>query len=221
VSAIPTKGGTIPALNRFFRKLHAHSVASSVDTLFDLLNALHSLNDKMSAEHNINLFDVLEFSVMKALRNYFHHEDEVGNDVRIFYAGDVLVTSSLMFMCLIERKTLLSAIKGIPARKGVPDQTPAMERCLSWYGDVVDINPCLFNLGVKICQKVEEMGIENESTEEAFTCFYDGYCSDMASGHNIFVEQGFSARAGEMDLALKSLFGIELSRTDRTSVPTD
>ncbi|NQE51879.1 hypothetical protein [Herbaspirillum rubrisubalbicans] len=203
------KAGTIPAIERFFRKLDIHAQENTLDSLFDLLNALHSMNDKMNGEYRANLFDIPEFLIMKALRNYYQHQDEVGSEIRFFHHDEAPIISSLMTMCLIERTSLRKAVEAEDIKGDRDAKIEAMEKALSWYGAVVDINPCLFNLGVHVCMKVENLGIDDSLTDETFTEFYGGYVSDKNSGVNIFVDQGFSTSIGAMGKVLKDLFGIE------------
>ena len=69
------------AANRFFRAYYRHSTVPDEDTLFDLLNALHSLNDKLGKFAGIDLRGSAFFTVLRKLRNLFHHEAELLHEV--------------------------------------------------------------------------------------------------------------------------------------------
>jgi hypothetical protein len=53
------------ASERFFRLYHAHCVSPDRDTLFSLLEAGHSPNDRLRTGADLDFFDVPEFTVLK------------------------------------------------------------------------------------------------------------------------------------------------------------
>src|SRR5436305_14923307 len=71
------------AADRFFRAYHAHCTMPDEDTLFNLLNALHSFNDKLRKATRHDLFGSINFQALKALRNLLHHESELMNRVKV------------------------------------------------------------------------------------------------------------------------------------------
>jgi hypothetical protein len=62
------------AAERYFRLYHCHCVEPDQDTLFSLLNAAHSLNDRLSKELKVDFYSCNEFVPLQALRNLFHHQ---------------------------------------------------------------------------------------------------------------------------------------------------
>jgi len=56
------------AADRFFRAYYRHSTAPDEDTLFDLLNALHSLNDKLGKFAGTDLHGSAFFTVLRKLK---------------------------------------------------------------------------------------------------------------------------------------------------------
>ena len=80
---------TIAACKRFFRLYHKHCVSPDPDTLFNLLNGIHSLNDKLNSSRKENFFKCSEFIALKALRNLFHHQEELINALRIIPVNDL------------------------------------------------------------------------------------------------------------------------------------
>jgi hypothetical protein len=70
-------------LGEVFRHYHAHCVSPDRDTLFSLLEAGHSLNDRLRTGADLDFFGVPEFTSLKCLRNYFHHHQELRHVVRV------------------------------------------------------------------------------------------------------------------------------------------
>lgn len=60
---------------RFFRLYNKFCTQQDADSLFNLLNAIHSLNDRLNKSSGDNFFQNNEFISIKALRNLFHHQD--------------------------------------------------------------------------------------------------------------------------------------------------
>lgn len=56
------------AAERFFRLYYTHCTSPSQDTLFSLLEAGRSLNDRMNRGANLNFFDFSEFTALKCLK---------------------------------------------------------------------------------------------------------------------------------------------------------
>jgi len=54
------------------------------NTLYTFLSNLHSLNDRLDKDFNLNLLNYPEFKILKHLRNYYHHEGDV-NEIRVFF----------------------------------------------------------------------------------------------------------------------------------------
>jgi len=54
-----------------------------INTLFSYLNNLHSLSDKIKEKFDIKLSVHPEFKLLRILRNYFHHVDDI-SELRIY-----------------------------------------------------------------------------------------------------------------------------------------
>ncbi|WP_237050916.1 hypothetical protein [Microvirga ossetica] len=135
------------AAKRFFRLYRLHCVDPNRDTLFSVLEAAHSLNDRLKIAHNVDFFDLQEFSALKCLRNFFHHNEELRHVVRVVPAGSYPVITDLMILCLVPSDIVESAVNETRGRH----KEEARQACgavFHWYGPVVNINPALFNFVV-------------------------------------------------------------------------
>ncbi|MFP2923717.1 hypothetical protein ACLESO_00605, partial [Pyxidicoccus sp. 3LG] len=158
------------AIGRFFRSYLAHSTEPTADTLFNLLNALHSLNDRLRKQTGSDLFDCDEFLALKALRNFLHHEAELPSKITVVPLSSGM--TDLLFMCLARSEHVNRAFAN--PRIGAEDR-PRMESVIRFYGPVADLNPCVFNCAVKIFEKVERLGVtpKDEPAYEEFKASYE------------------------------------------------
>lgn len=192
------------AAERFFRCYEAHSVRPDKDTMFHLLNAAHSFNDKLKREHNSDFFELPEFKAIKALRNLFHHEAELISEMRpINTREQPVIQSELAVLCLVPRSLVERAIEGIPEKRRVEDEAQVRE-VLRWYGNVVDLNPCLFNFAVHVYERLNELDLEMES--ESFKKFGESYMYEEEHGHSHFVSGNISCLAGDVNKILETAF---------------
>ena len=58
----------VPASERVFRLYQSDCVSPTLDTLFNLLNAIHSLNDKLGKAKLGGFLDIQEFIALKGKR---------------------------------------------------------------------------------------------------------------------------------------------------------
>ncbi|MER9881000.1 hypothetical protein [Mesorhizobium sp. M0118] len=155
------------ASERFFRLHHTHCISPDRDTLFSLLEAGHSLNDRLKVGVDRDFFDVQEFAALKCLRNYFHHQQELRHLVRLIPTGGYPIMTDLMKLCLVPRGLVEAAIEKTTARY----RNDARQACLGmfhWYGPVVNINPALFNFVVAAYERLKDRGVPlaGEAVEE-------------------------------------------------------
>ena len=54
-----------------------------INTFFSYLENLHSLSDRFISKHDIRLNKYPEFNLLRIIRNYFHHVDDV-NELRVY-----------------------------------------------------------------------------------------------------------------------------------------
>lgn len=195
---------TANAADRFFRCYEIHCIAPDQDSLFNLLNSAHSLNDKMKREFGTDFFGAKEFVALKALRNLFHHKGELLNEVRSIAAQDLPpITSDLMFLCLVPRSLVEEAISEI-GQKYKDQEEPIVREILHWYGGVVNINPCVFNFAVHVYEKVKELDMNLSS--DGYMTIENGYLFEELNGYPHFVTGEISCGAGDVEAVLKTVF---------------
>lgn len=195
---------TQSAAERFFRAYHTHCTAPDVDSLFNLLNASHSLNDKMRKEYSSDFFALKEFVAIKALRNLFHHQGELIHEVRIVAIQNLApITTDLMFLCLVPRLLVDKAIDEIEKRRKTEDE-PLMRSALKWYGNVVNINPCIFNFAVHVFERVAQLSVPLAS--EGYLVIKQSYEFEEFHGYPHFVTGDIECHAGSIDAVLQTIF---------------
>lgn len=192
------------AAERYFRLYHRHCVEPDQDTLFSLLNAARSLNDRLSKELKVDFYSCNEFVPLQALRNLFHHQAELSHEVRILAAqGLPAITTDMMFLCLVSRQLVKQSIEGIPEKRRLAERK-TIESTLKWYGEVVNINPCLFNFSVHAYEKLSQLPISLEGAE--YLDFRRSYEFETQNGHSHFVEGDISCLAGDIEVVLAKAF---------------
>ncbi|WP_435655773.1 hypothetical protein [Brucella pituitosa] len=187
---------------RLMRAYHKHSLEPDPDTLFALLEAMHSANDRLKKACGIDFIDLPDFLALKCLRNFFHHHDELRHSVRVIPTRDLPIDSDLLFLCLVPRNLIDDAIEQTSVRYKSQSRY-ACEHRFHWYGNVVNINPCLLNFIVHAYERLTAASIELSGAEaEAFRCSYN---FEAASGFSHFVDGRISTTAGNIDQLLSDL----------------
>ncbi|WP_332660855.1 hypothetical protein [Brevundimonas sp.] len=187
------------AAARLFRDYVAHCTAASPDTLFHTLTAMHSLNDRLGKASLQDFEQFEEFLALRALRNFAHHHDEVVANVRVIPSPAV---SDLAFLCLVRRDQLERAIEITPSkwRAGIRE---ACERKFHWYGDAININPCLFNFMVRAYEHLIANGVEVDG--DAIDAFEASYQHETDHGLPHTIDGRLTGRAGDVEDILMSL----------------
>jgi len=189
------------ASERFFRLYWTHCVSPSRDTLFSLLEAAHSLNDRLKVGATADFFDVQEFAALKCLRNYFHHQQELRHVVRLIPIGCYPIATDLMTLCLVPRYNVVAAIE--TTRRYHEETRLACQQMFHWYGPVVNINPALFNFVVAAYERLRDRGITlaGEAVEE-FAASY-GYEEENDLPH--VIDGRLATSAGNIDELLTDI----------------
>lgn len=191
------------AAARFFRYYEAHCLTPNSDTLFNFLNALHSLNDRMKKTAKENFFGSDEFVALKALRNLYHHQEELLNEVRVIpILPEMPIQSDLLTMCLIPKDGVERAVKG-EKRQG---NRSRIKPPLKFYGDVANINPAIFNFAVIVFEKLRSLSVLATVNDEAWNNFAGSYDSETANGHSHFVSGDIFCRAGDVDVIVNAIY---------------
>lgn len=195
---------TQSAAERFFRAYRIHCITPDLDSLFNLLNASHSLNDKMRKEYSSDFFSLKEFVAIKALRNLFHHQEELIHEIRIVATQNLVpITTDLLFLCLAPRLLVDKAIDGIEKRRKTEDE-PLVRNALKWYGNVVNINPCIFNFAVHVFERVTQLSIPLVS--EGYYLMKQSYELEELHGYSHFVTGDIECHAGSINVVLQTIF---------------
>lgn len=187
-----------PALDRLFRAYGGYLQNTSKDTLFLLLNALHSLDDRLVPEHGRLFFGVPEYLALKALRNLEHHGVEVKYVVSAKDLGEALLSTDLASVCLISVAHRDAAVEGDKKKKQEfrEKDREAFENTTLQYGDVLDINPCIFNCVVRMFEILRGLGLESDAEE--YSLLVESYEFEEAHGHSHYVSGRVATRANEV-----------------------
>ena len=158
------------AAGRFFRTYERHCIKAGPDTLFEVLNAIHSLNDRLKGSVGRDLHQIEEFIALKALRNFAHHQEEVQANVKVVPSP---AYSDLMVLCIVRREQVERSIEVTDERWRQTTQA-ACQRKFHWYGIAVNINPCLFNFAVRAYEMMREASVIIPAEDiAAFASSYD------------------------------------------------
>lgn len=197
------KSQTISAADRFFRAYHSHCISPNKDTLFNLLNSLHSLNDRLVKEFNENFFSFEEFIALKTLRNLFHHENELLSEVRVLPVKDIPISTDLLYLCVVPRNLVDKAISKIDNKWKITNE-PLVRRAFKWYGNVVNINPCIFNCAVHVFEKSEKLHLLLKSEEYHF--FRESYDFETQKGYDHFITGDISCHSPNINVLIQKVF---------------
>lgn len=189
----------VEAANRLFRAYERHCRKPDPDTLFDTLNAMHSLNDRLKKATGDDFHKFEEFIALKALRNLTHHAEEVLANVRVVPAPGI---SDLSILCVVRRDQVERAISNSD-KKWRESTKAACENVLHWYGPAVNINPCLFNFMVRAFEMLEEVGVT--PADEAFETFEASYLLEAENGYSHFIDGHIVAGAEKIESVLSAI----------------
>lgn len=195
----PAMQSASKAAARLFRAYEAHSISSGADTLFHTLTAMHSLNDKLRKAEIQDFEHLDEFAALKALRNFAHHQDEIDANVRVIPSPAV---SDLAFLCLVRRDQVERAIVSV-GQKWRAETRAACERCFHWYGDAVNINPCLFNFMVQAYEQLVAASVKPDP--DSVAAFEASYQFEIREGHAHLIDGRLAGRAEELEHMLTLL----------------
>jgi hypothetical protein len=194
-----TNNAAQTAAGRLFRVYERHCQEPGRDTLFEVLTAVHSLNDRLKKTTGRDLHEIEEFIALKVLRNFAHHEEEVLANVRVI---PVPAYSDLLGMCIVRRDQVERAIENVKEKWRDGSRT-ACEAQFHWYGEAVNINPCLFNLVVRIYELL--LTITVFPPEEDVASMQASYEFEEAEGHSHYVDGRLTANVAELDAVLSQV----------------
>jgi hypothetical protein len=191
------------AIDRFFRSYFNQCVTPDEDTLLNLLNALHSLNDRLQKEVGQNLFGSANFIALKALRNLFHHQTELIHEVKTIPVQDLPpMTTDVLTVCLVPRALIERAVSESDRR--YREQVRSAFDAFKWYGSIVNIQPCVFNVAVDVFELVAKLEVAPQS--EAHDLFMESYRLEEQNGGDHRVTGDIWCGAGSVAEILEQVF---------------
>jgi hypothetical protein len=173
-----------PAIDRLFRAYYNYCVSWTEDSLFQLLNSLHSLDDRFTTRHGRIMLELPEYIALKAVRNHFHHAEEVRNVVKVKSLVGADVSTDLLYACLINHTDIESAISGV-TKKYRQNTVDSINTSFKRWGAVWDINPAVFNCVVKVYELTVSIGLVG--TGKDFLEFDSQYKWESKNGHSHYV----------------------------------
>jgi len=152
---------------RIFRLYYTYNTSPDEDTLFNLLNSIHSINDIFIKNLNDNFFDSDEFISLKAIRNLYHHQEEVNNEFRIISPEDFdFLITDLQYMCFIRLSSVIKSVENLKEKYKVETATKMVNIFhMNERSKIVNINPCIFNFMVKVYEKLLKHNIVLTTSE--------------------------------------------------------
>ncbi|EII3729066.1 hypothetical protein [Vibrio cholerae] len=166
-------------LDRYFRSYHDLLDLESIDNhnvnaLFTYLNNLHSTADKLKDLFNCNIKDFPDFKLLRIVRNYFHHVDDV-EDVRLLVSFEENVQFERVQHLIIPAETVARSIKSFVDKNMVPEEhrqhkkkldfvtneLAAVSSCYSYLGDILNnMEMCCNKPSLKLDGVVYELGFD-------------------------------------------------------------
>lgn len=194
----------LAATDRLFRDYGRHCQAPNEDTLFHFLNSLHSFSDKLKRHRTSGLHDSPNFIGLKALRNLFHHEAELLSKISVVTDFVQPVVVELSRVCLVDRSLIERAAAGEAVQAKKQKRIPGdVAGAFRWYGQIVDIEPAIFNVAVDAYEAIKEIDVAPWS--DAFQRFEACYEHEEEDGREHRVTGTISCHAGNVSELLRKM----------------
>lgn len=184
------------AAGRLFRAYERHCKAPDLDTLFDTLTSLHSLNDRLKKATGTDLHGLQEFVALKVLRNFAHHEEEVRANTRVIPTPAI---SDLLSMCIVRRDQVERAIENVDKRWRDISRS-ACHAQFHWYGDAVNINPALFNAVVRTYETLVALNLDLPDDDVAL--LRASYEFETENNHSHYVDGKVTGNIAQLSAIL-------------------
>lgn len=148
------------------------------------------------------MFDLPEYIALKALRNYFHHQSEVQNVLRIKHLDGLAAPTDLLYACLVSEDSCREALQGVASKYRDKTEEAFCEVFKVW-GRVIDINPCIFNCVAKVFILLADRGLKGTSKE--YNEFVGSFVFETENGYSHFVTGGFSVHPANINQLISSM----------------
>lgn len=194
------------AVDRFYRSYSKYLVNYDSDSLFILLNSLHSLSDKLKTDKDVDLLEIDEFVTLKTIRNHIHHQTEMHNILTTVPADKIShIQTDLLFMCLMYKTDIDDSIEAI-LNKYKEKTKDIIYKTVHFYGDVVNISHVIFNMAAKLMVILDKNNIEGKSKE--YLENYESMMFDINNGHSITVSGKIYTSANNVGKIQDILFNV-------------
>jgi len=147
-----------PAAGRLFDIYYQYTSKEDLAALQSLTEEAYKLHERLRklSPKNKGFFELDEFLLLKALRNYsVHRDDFIGKAYAVkrqFLEQNQL---ELGRVCLIDKKVVRAAINAEqPLDSGEQDKVSKVNKQLVDFGEFYNIEPVIFNFMVKVYEKL-------------------------------------------------------------------
>jgi len=145
-----------------------------INTLFTYLNNLHSTVDKLKELFDCDIKSFPEFKVLRMLRNFFHHGNDV-DEIRMAVTIDKNIIVSHSQHIIIPLETFSKSIKSFIDKNTVSEghknykrkmqfvskEMASISECFSYCADILNnMEACCDKPSLKIDGKVYELGFD-------------------------------------------------------------
>jgi hypothetical protein len=117
-----------------------------INTLFTYLNNLHSLSDKLKDNFNVSISRYPEFKVLRILRNYFHHVDDI-DEIRFYVNIKDNMTSYHVEQLVIPLNVWAKAVNNFKIQNTVPESRQDFKKKQDFiakeFDKILDICDCV------------------------------------------------------------------------------
>ena len=110
--------------------------------------------------------------------------------------------SDLAFLCIVRRDQVERAIESVDKRWRASTRAACGEK-FHWYGQAVNINPCLFNFMVRAYELLIELNVL--PPKETVEFFEDSYQLEVELGLPHYVDGRVVSHIGNMDAVLTAV----------------
>lgn len=157
-----------PAAGRLFDIYYQYTAQADLVALQSLTEEAYKLHERLrkSSPNNQGLFEIDEFLLLKALRNYSVHKDDFqGKAYSVNRKFAQQHRLELLRVCLIDRRLVTSAINAErPLKVGEQSKNDKINKQLVDFGDYYNLEPVIFNFMVKVYEKLKNLKLNIPGT---------------------------------------------------------
>lgn len=150
-----------PCAARLFNTYYQHTQSSSLESLQYLVEEAYKLHERLRKHPTtkLGLFELDEFLLLKALRNYSVHQGEfLGEAYYIDFEFAKSLQLELIRVCLVKKSTVNLAINHEPnLEHGEENKIARIRTQLIDFGDYFNLEPVIFNFMVKVFEKLDAL----------------------------------------------------------------